>query len=106
MPGRGAHRKEMGERWRVVNTLRLLRLSRSMGWRRRGGESLSPSPSLSPRRQNPSSVHPPCPSVSVWLRSTTPAVLSPPWRRRPAATTPDPNSGYNPSSATRAVIAY
>jgi hypothetical protein len=47
MPGRGAHRKEMGERWRVVNTLRLLRLSRSMGWRRRGGESLSPSPSLS-----------------------------------------------------------
>ena len=58
MHGRGAQRKEMGERWRVVNTLRLLRLFRSMGWRRRGGESLSPSPSLSPTPSQPQQCAP------------------------------------------------
>ena len=42
----------------------------------RGGESLSPSPSLSPPSQPQQ-----CPSAlpaSVWLRATTPAVPSPP----------------------------
>ena len=39
-----AQRKEERKRWRVVDTLRSLRLSQSLAWRLRGGESLSPSP--------------------------------------------------------------
>ena len=73
----GAQRKERGERWRVVKTLRSLHLSRSMGWRRAAASLPLPSSPSPPRRHNPSSAHPPCPKcVATLNNSTTPAVPS------------------------------